>query len=282
MSTEGRPRAEGRRADLMQALRETAEADDGLISATDVRVMIGIAPASALHSLAGFPAHVRRAVSGRNGRPALYRRSDIQQWYDERCRKRAERSAQRRAVAEAKAAQREAKGTKRVRKAEALREPSPYEPATSMLVERVDWASFLDHSDRPRVDGIDVSPAVLAAEAERDGGITTSRPRDQWDHLSIETDARPDPKKLVRSEAINARLDVLCLDGTRRKKHEPAPPTLAARVTDPELMMASVRARLFGHRPNIVRRSTTRVSREIQTAPTTMGQSVAASIQVGA
>jgi len=105
-----------------------------------------------------------------------------------------------------------------------------------------DWAEYLRQSDRPGLDGIDVSPAVLAAEAERDGGTMKRRPRDQWDHLSIETDARPDPEKFARSEAINARIDVLCSDGTRRKKHEPAPPTLAARVTDPELMMASVRA----------------------------------------
>lgn len=227
-------------ADFFKALvagtEQPAEVGE-LINTRAVRALLGRSPSCHLAGLKGFPSPVSGGVCGK---PFLYLRRDVEAWQagtDER----------RHAVKATRTAGAARLSRERAAKAQAADE------ARWNSERRPDWASLLRHSDRSGVDGIDESPAVLAAEAERDNGTAKVRHRDQWDHISIETDARPDPVKLAKSEAAYARMDALCLDGTRRKKHEPAPPTLAARVTDPDLMMASVRARVSAHHPGAAR-----------------------------
>jgi hypothetical protein len=167
-------------ADLMQALLEVAaDADSDLIAAPEARVLIGRGPKYHLTDLKDFPAPVSPGY-GRS--PAMYDRAQVLAWYAAVQNRRA-------AKAEAKADKREAARRERESaraatfRAEALSLiplPSEFERNRSLMRDLFDedqrtcapapcghWRVLLSKAGAS-ADGRDISPAMLAAERERD------------------------------------------------------------------------------------------------------------------
>lgn len=226
------------------------------ISGKEAKRLLGFARSTSLPAVRGFPAPVfwRRGKCiervFKQGYTPFYNRRAVERWHERQFSKVFE-----------------------PRKTEPAPEPEP-KPAPFAFD---DFPSRLRLSDRPNLDGIDICPAVLAAETKR-MSVERLKTRSRWQHLAVDPFAKPDPAQIAKSEAINARLT------GRVKPAKPAAPpiTLPERVT--ELGFRSARApRLLvvGPRPKVARPSNPQFSAPITGAPNRVAPQAFASAEVG-
>lgn len=171
-------------SDLTSALREATGVPPGctadepeLISAPDVRRLLGRGANLVLRDLPGFPRFYKKGVGGNYRRPTMYRRADVEAWkveYD------ATRLSRRELSVHANQKHIEARAAARASARGKIGLPSEFDVVRSLRRDLFDeeplteapapcghWRVLLSEAGES-ADGRDVSPKVLARERECD------------------------------------------------------------------------------------------------------------------